>query len=244
MRVKMGKNILLADDSEFFRIKVSQILKGAGHRVEFAGNGEEVIERLEEGAERFDLLILDLQMPEVDGFGVLRWMKQHGLTQRLPVLVITGAYESSEVIEEVRDLGAAGYITKGVSPSHLLYRVNKALYGGIDFGRKSTRVPTNFPVDYTCNGVTRTGFVLNISETGAFIYTGETLQPGDMVSLRFSLPGTRKIIEAEGKVIWVNRVSGEEAVLNGMGIHFTTISPDDRAAIASFIEGEEERLNR
>ena len=62
-----SKNILLADDSVFFRTKLSAILIEAGHMVRSAGDGLEVIAELKRSAERTDILILDLQMPDIDG---------------------------------------------------------------------------------------------------------------------------------------------------------------------------------
>ena len=91
-------------------------------------------------------------------------------------------------------------------------------------------------------GRNHTGFILNISETGVFIYCSESLMPGDLPQLKFSLPGTDRMIEARGRVIWVNRLTGEEALFNGMGIHFTEISDEDRELIASYVNNELKRL--
>ncbi len=218
MRLKEGKQILLADDSEFFRIKTSDVLKGAGHHVRIAKDGSEVIKELIENPLDIDLIILDLQMPHIDGFKVLEWMKNNNRVGKPPVIAVTGAYEASKVLDRLRELGATGFVSKGATPEQFLYRVNKILYGERDYQRKNTRIPTNTPVDFSYMDRNYTGFILNISETGVFIYCSESLMPGDLPQLKFSIPGTDRMIEAEGKVIWVNRLTGEEALFNGMGI--------------------------
>ncbi len=70
MITKNSKNIMVADDSLFFRTKLSDILVEAGHRVRFAKDGREVISELKIDPGGVDLLMLDLQLPEIDGFGV------------------------------------------------------------------------------------------------------------------------------------------------------------------------------
>lgn len=244
MNSEQKKNILLADDSEFFRVKASNILVGAGHAVRLAKDGAEVIRELEDNPSAIDLLVLDLQMPHIDGFKVLGWLKESNRIGKPPVLAVTGAYETSKVLEKVRELGAVGYVPKSATPEQLIFRVNKVLFGEKEFPRKTPRTPTNIPVDFTIMGRTYTGYILNISETGVFIYSSnEKFHPGDIALLKFSLPDEDKIIEAEGRVIWINSLTGEEALFNGMGIHFNSISMEDRRLIASFVKREFDRLD-
>ena len=70
--------------------------------------GRGVIEELKNDGDFFDLLILDLQMPRVDGYEVLEWMRDNNVTGRFPVLAVTGAYDSAHIFitaEEPRDGG-------------------------------------------------------------------------------------------------------------------------------------------
>ena len=114
MIVKTSKNILLADDSVFFRTKLSAILTEAGHRVRFASDGREVIKEIQIDSKGVDLLVLDLQMPEVDGFGVLEWINNNGFKGKFPVLAVTGVYDVSEIFGKLKDMGANGLMTKGI----------------------------------------------------------------------------------------------------------------------------------
>lgn len=125
---KLVKTVLVADDSIFFRTQLSDILTEAGHEVRFAKNGKEVVDELEKNSCDIDLLILDLQMPDMDGFTVLKWMKEKGASGKVPVLVTTGAYEPAHIVEEVKRLGAAGLLTKGNSAEQVRFRVDRILF--------------------------------------------------------------------------------------------------------------------
>jgi CheY-like chemotaxis protein len=97
---KKTKSILVADDSLFFRTKISDILSEAGHRVSLATDGMQAITMLKENPSDIDLLTLDLHMPQIDGFGVLHWMT----------------------------LGASGFMSKGCSRHEILGNVNQMLF--------------------------------------------------------------------------------------------------------------------
>ncbi len=232
------KIILLADDSELFRTRTQDILKSAGYEVRLAGNGAEVIKELEDSSTKNHLLVLDLQMPEIDGFNVLEWMLSHNRMGNPPVLVVTSAYEVSSILEKLKKLGATGFISKGATPEQFIFRVNNIVYGGEEAKRKSTRAPINIPVDFQVKDITYTGYILNISETGVFIYSKKPLYTGDLIKLRFSLPNVETVIEASGKVIWVNKLSEDKSLFNGVGIHFKDISSENKEIITSYVEKE------
>jgi uncharacterized protein (TIGR02266 family) len=104
--------------------------------------------------------------------------------------------------------------------------------------RMSSRVPAKIPVVYNIIDRNDTGHILNISETGVFIYSSNSLKPGDTPRLKFSLPGEDKFIDVEGEVVWVNRLKlkKEETVFNSMGIQFSRISPEYKGLISSFVK--------
>ena len=129
MITKDSKYILVADDSLLLRTKISDILVEGGHRVKIAKNGKEAIEEVRIGANGIDLLILDLQMPEVDGFGVLDWIKSSGHGRKFPILVMTGAYDATQILmEELKSLGVSDYMSKDMSPEQIISRVNRFLF--------------------------------------------------------------------------------------------------------------------
>lgn len=128
MTTKKPKNILIADDDNFFRVRLSDILHDASHNIRFAASGREVIEEISKDPSSIDLLTLDLQMPDIDGFGVLEWINANGYKGKFPVLVVTGVSEPSHVLERLRSLGATGLMTKAFKPEETLQRINKMLF--------------------------------------------------------------------------------------------------------------------
>ncbi|MFQ5736066.1 MAG: response regulator [Thermodesulfobacteriota bacterium] len=243
MITKDSKNILVADDSIFFRTKLSDILVEAGHKVRFARNGKEVLEEIKIDSNGLDLMILDLQMPDTDGFEVLKWMSDNGYMGRFPVLVITGAYEPVHVMEKLRSYGASGLMTKGYTPEQIVFRVNRVLFPDkTAAGEPRERVPVSLAVDFTAGETSQTGYMLNLSESGAFLHTKAKLPAGAMLRMRFSLPGVDKVIELKGIAKWsTNEVAGK-ALFGGYGIMFTSVSDADLDLIKAFIAREAKKI--
>jgi len=243
MITKDSKRILVADDSIFFRTKLSDILVEAGHKVKFAKDGRELIKEISIDAGGVDLLMLDLQMPDIDGFGVLNWLSENGLKGRFPVLVITGVYEPGDIMERLRSLGASGLMTKGLTPEQIIFRVNRLLFPEkVAQGQPRMRVPVSLPVDFTLGDITRTGFLLNLSETGAFLNTKAELLTGAMVRLMFQLPGAARLLDVKATVKWSTVEVATKTLFGGYGLMFTSASDEDISLMRTFIEAEVRRL--
>jgi len=118
-------HILVCDDAPFFRTMLTEILTDAGYKVEAASNGEEALQKITSSRPR--LLILDLQMPGMDGFEVIRIIRSGTETADLPVLAVSAVYTDSSDMIELEDAGADDYIGKQFKPEHLLRRVEKFL---------------------------------------------------------------------------------------------------------------------
>lgn len=120
-----GRQILIVDDSATVRKHLAAILIHAGYQVSEATNGLEALEKLASGG--YDLLILDLQMPKMSGFEVLRIVKSGGAVKNLPVLCITNVHKDLADIHKLKELGAAGYVSKDCTSEDLLFRIEKAI---------------------------------------------------------------------------------------------------------------------
>lgn len=239
-----SKNIIIADDSVFFRTKLSDILIEAGHKVIFARDGKELIEKLRADQNTINLLILDLQMPEIDGFGVLKWLKENGNAGRFPVLVATAAYEASAVVNNLRELGASGFMTKGSTPEQIIFRVHSLLFPDKNSRRSpAERVPVSMPVDFIHgDSPVQTGFIQNIGEGGTFLHTNAQFLVGTKLRLRFSLPGTDGVFDLNGAVEWSTYNNpGSRTLFGGYGVMFTGITDDERASLGNFVKAETSR---
>jgi signal transduction histidine kinase/CheY-like chemotaxis protein len=129
--VTTGARILVADDDpEMLRV-TTLVLESGGFQISAARDGIEALSKVD--ADNPDLLILDLMMPEMDGFEVLKRLRERDRTGRgrIPVLVLSAVREGSSrrryELETSSDLGADGYLEKPISPPLLLNEVNRIL---------------------------------------------------------------------------------------------------------------------
>ncbi|PIR34026.1 MAG: sigma-54-dependent Fis family transcriptional regulator [Alphaproteobacteria bacterium CG11_big_fil_rev_8_21_14_0_20_44_7] len=122
----MTQTILLVEDEVTQRMMVSKLLeKKLGYRVREAANGKEAKYYIEKDENNeIDLLLLDLNMPEMDGFETMEQVAE--LRPDLPIIVLTGSDKVEDAIRAIK-LGAADFLTKPVEPERLQISIQNAL---------------------------------------------------------------------------------------------------------------------
>ena len=116
--------ILVVDDHKTNRLKMSFAVKKVGHEVETAENGQEALEMLK--ANSFDLVLLDIVMPVMDGYEVLERMKGDRRLRDIPVLVISSVQEMDSIVKGIK-MGAEDYLPKTFDPIFFKARVDACL---------------------------------------------------------------------------------------------------------------------
>jgi serine phosphatase RsbU (regulator of sigma subunit) len=116
--------ILVVDDNEMNRDLLSRRLRRDGHTVIVAEHGRAAIDRL--GEQPFDLVLLDIMMPELTGYEVLEMMKGDATLQQIPVVMITAATEEESIVRCLL-LGADDHLPKPFNPQILRARVASSL---------------------------------------------------------------------------------------------------------------------
>jgi class 3 adenylate cyclase len=116
--------LLVVDDNKVNRLLLMRAIELQGHRAAGAENGRVALEMLER--EPFDLVLLDIAMPEMDGFQVLERLLANSRLRDLPVIV-TSAVEGMDSVVRCLELGADDYLRKPVNPVLLKARVNSSL---------------------------------------------------------------------------------------------------------------------
>src|SRR5215216_756490 len=116
--------LLVVDDNRVNRILLARGLEGAGHKVATADNGKQALERLR--ADSFDLVLLDIEMPEMNGYQVLETCLQDPELRDIPIIMTSSLDEIDSVVKCV-ELGAEDYLNKPVNPILLRARVNASL---------------------------------------------------------------------------------------------------------------------
>lgn len=119
------ETILIVDDSALKRMVLIEILGKENYTFLEAENGQQAVELLDCHPE-VDLLLLDITMPEIDGFGVLEIMNQYHWIEETPVIMIS-AEDSYTFVERAYDLGASDYITRPFDARVVCRRVSNTL---------------------------------------------------------------------------------------------------------------------
>ena len=117
--------ILLVDDSMMNRMMLAGIL-GEDYRILEAENGKQCLELLRANAGQTSLVLLDINMPKIDGFGVLEVMKQRNWLQEIPV-IITSSEDDESFIQKAYELGVTDYIRRPFNLTVTQRRVSNAL---------------------------------------------------------------------------------------------------------------------
>jgi two-component system, chemotaxis family, chemotaxis protein CheY len=117
------KNILIVDDAATVRLYHRNILEGAGYAVKEAINGIEALEKSLQ--EHFDLYLVDINMPKMDGYGFLRELRGQDI-QQAPAIMISTEAEATDK-DRAFTAGANAYLTKPSNPGQLLLYVKLLL---------------------------------------------------------------------------------------------------------------------
>ena len=172
------KTILLVEDAEAVIIQMKDILVHQGYNIMVARNGNEALEQIEHQVP--DAMILDLMMPEVDGFEVLKRIRSQEKTEHLPVIILTAKYITKEELAFLKHNSIYQVIQKGdVNKEQLLGTVARMMFPEAVEPNQPKIKPVRIPV-------TGIPLVLVVEDN-----------PDNMITIKALLDGKCKIIEAE-----------------------------------------------
>ena len=127
--------ILIIDDEELIRSVIKEYCDNSGYETDEASSGKEGLKKLLNND--YDLMVLDIMMPEMDGFSML---KELPVNRRIPTIVLSARGEEYDKLSGF-DLGIDDYVTKPFSPKELLARIKAILQ------RSSKLLPTTYTLD-------------------------------------------------------------------------------------------------
>jgi CheY-like chemotaxis protein len=214
-----GATVLVVDDDDPVRELTAVILRGAGYEITEAADGAQAIESL--GRQRPALLVLDILMPGVDGWGVL----QHVRTMPSPprIVVATGTHE----LVPPGQLGPliAGYLIKPFAVDQLLKTCRTALSAPpvvpAEGSRREAR--RTFIAEIVLLGEQdqplARGYLTQLSRSGFRIELAFPFRSGDSVRIGFLVPGRVDPLRLRGRVRWQSEVM--------LGAEIVDVDPDD-----------------
>lgn len=118
-------NVLIVDDSSYFRELVVDVLKPLHLSFEMAGDGQEALQIIRQ--KRLALVILDLNLPGMSGYDLIREVRKDPAFDRLRLLAMSGVYRKETDAAEVQAAGADDFFSKTFKPEQLQQRVKKLL---------------------------------------------------------------------------------------------------------------------
>ena len=123
-----GKTILLAEDVDINREIVTDILEETGVSIEYAPDGQEAVEMFERSGEKYDLIMMDIQMPRLDGLSAARQIRASGLpsASTVPIIAMT-ANAFKEDVQACLDAGMNGHIAKPLNVDELMKKLTALL---------------------------------------------------------------------------------------------------------------------
>lgn len=119
-----GGRVLVVDDERMNRMLLRRAVELEGHVVREAEDGRQALDRL--GAEPFDVVLLDLVMPEMDGYTTLEAIKKDPGLRHIPVIVISGVEDIASIVRCI-EIGAIDYLPKPFQPAILRARLEASL---------------------------------------------------------------------------------------------------------------------
>jgi len=181
-------HLLVVDDNKVNRILLARSLEQQGHKVELAENGKAGLEKLR--SQSFDLVLLDIEMPEMDGFQVLEACLNDMELRNIPIIMTSSMEELDSVVKCI-ELGAEDYLNKPVNPVLLRARINASLEKKRlrDEQRKLFRT---FATEEVADQLSREGFSLGgkhvngsamFTDIRSFTTLAETQDPVDTIDL-------------------------------------------------------------
>jgi uncharacterized protein (TIGR02266 family) len=223
-----AKTVLVADDTAFVRDRFKTALEGAGHRAVTVKSAAELLARVRADLAQLDLLVIDLRLPHANGVDLVRSIRKLD-EGSLPILIFSGTITSAEEVKELGALGVAGYVNEYSAVQHILPSLAPHLFPDNFNRRGGPRVVLGIPIAYRFGNTIAAALTLNLSRGGIAIRTTSPLENNAKVRIRFRLPGSKRDIDAEGRVAWSDR-------RHGMGLQFEKVEPQDQTAIDEFVD--------
>lgn len=125
----MQAKILLVDDEPYIRQLYAHILSGQGHSVVEVDNGEDAYEKII-GDEVYDLILLDIMLPKLDGMKILEKLKSEGKQDKIKQIILLTNLDEDNTVAQGVSLGVRGYLVKSQNPPEKLVEQITAFLNG------------------------------------------------------------------------------------------------------------------
>ena len=223
-----AKTVIIADDTAFVRDRFQAALQQAGHKAVAVKTAAELLTRVRTGPADIDLIVLDVRLSNTPGIELVRAIRAID-KGRLPILIFSGTIASADEVRELATLGIAGYVNEYSAVQHILPALAPHLFPDSFNRRSSPRVVLGIPVQYRFGNTIAAALALNLSHGGVAIRTTSPLEAGAGIKVRFRIPGSKRDVDADGRVVWSDRRVG-------MGVRFEHVDATCQVLIDNFVD--------
>jgi len=231
-----SRRILIADDTEFFRQSFAETFRGDGHEVLLAVDGLDAVQQFRRSADTLDLVVLDLLMPKMTGYDVIRAIRHSPAGRRMPVLVISEVANQADTVRRLVEAGANAHLAKSTSGPELLASARALLADPRLRPRRQRRASCDLPV-FLEVGEESYDFVAVDLSTGGLGVSGHVPGQGlpERLLARFGPPGLGDALGVTVRLAWTG--PADEAGAIRAGLEFISLPPRATLAIAEYVAG-------
>jgi CheY-like chemotaxis protein len=218
--------VLIADDLKFFLEIEKSYLQRGGFEVLTATSGEEAVDIAQK--RQPNLVLLDLEMPKMDGVAACAAMRKVAALQATPIIIMS-ATGTPQNRERCLKAGCTEFVAKPEKPDELLGIVARIL--SIK-KREAKRITVVFNVTGTHASRQVIGQAKDLGERGLLLETSTAISVGSVLELEFYLPGTRSQVKVKAKVVRAGKTPEGSPQA---GIEFIDLSQADQEAILDYV---------
>lgn len=226
----MSLKLMAVDDDPDVLRSIKLMMEALGCEVLALTDSQEAARRV--SAEKFDGVLLDLNMPELDGFELTSLVRRSSANRNVPVVILTGL-DDVETMRKGFKVGATCFLGKPPSQERL-YRLIKAMRGPmLTEKRRHVRLPFRTPVRCKIAALGDREFMsgsLTISEGGMSLSPSGGLDENNELEVSFAMPGTSKPVRARGRVV-------RKEPPDQIGVAFILLAAEGLEAIRRYVEG-------
>ncbi|BDA79139.1 hypothetical protein LPTSP3_g20690 [Leptospira kobayashii] len=184
----MSKKILFAEDNSIQGVVLKRLLTAQGFTTVWGKNGKEALHLLE--TFKPDLIITDVEMPEMDGFEFCQAVKSHPEDKKIPLIICSSLSDPEDIIRGI-EVGANGYVTKPYEETFLMYRINALLNNPI--GDSEDEAPVN--VNYAGKEYQITADKMHILQMLLSIYENTIKQNKELMAAQIEITQKAQALE-------------------------------------------------
>jgi CheY-like chemotaxis protein len=219
--------ILAVDDEPDVLLILKAVGESLGCEVLTMTDSREAAERVDR--QEFDGILVDVQMPHLDGFELTKRIRASGSNSRVPVVMLTG-YDNIETMRRGYQAGITFFLGKPFTVEKLRGLLAVARGAMLKEKRQYARLPLRTAVTIRAGKVQFKAESLNISEAGLLLEHSAGLAIGQEVELGFSVPQGRQPLRPRAQVVRLETP-------NRMGVKFLALAPSDQQAIQAYVSG-------